>query len=82
MRVVWWLPSSMVNLPSVCSLLVLSLVPSSAGSPSLVYCTGACVSSVVSLRVFLCWLGGISNVLGGGEVRSLGEVGVLVNPPF
>ena len=24
----------------------------------------------------------LSNVLDGGEVRSLGEVGVLVDPPF
>ena len=37
--------------------------------------------SCVSLY-FLCWLRGISNVYGGGEVRSLSEVGVLVNPPF
>ena len=42
-----------------------------------------CSSSVSSLYVcFLFGLGGISNVLSGGGVRSPGEVGVLVGPPF
>ena len=52
----------MVSLLSVCSSLVLSFVSSGAGSSLLVYCTGACASSFVGLRVFCCnfcvgWVG-------------------------
>ena len=40
------------------------------------------VFAFVCLFVFCLGMGGFSNTLSGGGVRSPGEVGVLVGPPF